>query len=553
MKNIVLFLYLLCFVLTGTLYAGQNQVFSNSITVPIVDKDIVFARNNAFGTLKQNLIFQAIRELIDESLLYEYQKTILRHKKFKPNDFINFVKVINEVADGQKFSMGIEGEVNMEALADFLRRINFVFKQDPALKITLVIDDKFPFSIDALKDRLKLFRIDIASVYKQVPVPSTIQKPEISDTQSLFSGDQVISPSTPSKKEKKGVNAEELFKSYPENNVLFLVQTELSSLDMTSLTGINVKILRKKDLQIINNIDHRFVVPMMEELPTEQISNLEEKFLKFFSLQSCKRDLYDAGLESTINLEVYGINDPFLRERFEQEILKKNRNIQRFNLLRLTPDLTEYTLLSKNRTEQLVNYFSLDNPSFDVVISGYGSTTIQAEVIYLKTEEISDLIEQQPSDQIIKEIRKTFKLEEEVELSEELIPGFTEKEPNNNSRQFNRFQIDQLVVSKISSRADEDIYMVEGPLDQSSEIAIDWIRIGRTSLSPQLRLYDQDFKFLNNYLLLGRQNRLRFTYTFRENPPTKIYIRISDKVGFIQGETGGYKSFNYLLKYNLSD
>lgn len=552
MKNIVIFLYLLCFMTAGTSYAVETQVFSNSISVPIIDKDIVFARNNAFGTLKQDLIFQAIRELVDSSLLEEYQKTILRHKKFRPNDFINFVKVVKETAVDQTFSMGIEGEVNMELLTDFLRRINFIFKLDPVFDVTLVLDSRFPFSIDNLKKRLKLFRINIGAIH-QLPSPlSPIPSGGLEqDTETLFTDEEIPVAAASVEKKAPELNTKALFDTYAENKVLYLVTTKTSVDDLTSLTGINVKILRKKDLQVINSIDHLFVAPITKDTTGEQIESQEEKFLKFFSLKSCKRGVYDAGLESTINLKVLGLNSPFLREGFEKNVLRRNRRIQRFSLLRLTPELTEYKLRSKNQAEELVQYFKQENPFFDITISSSGLTTIEAETHYKKREEISELIETEPSDAVLESIRNALWLEEDEELPEAFIPGYTEQEPNNNSRQFNLFKPEQLILSKISSRADEDIYMVEGPLEGLTGISIDWIRIGRTSLSPQLRLYDQDFKFLNNYLLLGRQNRLTFTYTFPENPPKKIYIRISDKVGFIQGETGGYKSFNYLLKYTL--
>lgn len=555
MKKIAVFLYLICLAMSGMLYASQSQVFTSNITVPVVDKDIVFARNNAFGTLKRNLILQAVRELVDSKLLEEYKNTLLRNKKFSPNTFINFVKVINEVADGQKFSMGIEGEIDMDGMTDFLRRLNFIFKQDPLFPVTVVVDRDFPFSVKLLKERLNLFRIKVAAVHKISPAEpeSETVASDLNDTESLFEKALDSAQTLKATHDKDVVNVEEMFSTYSQNAVLFLISTKLSTYDGASPIGVNIKILRKKDLQVINNIDHHFVAAITGDTTREQLAVMEEKFMKSISLQSCKRNMYDAGLESTINLEVYGINKPFLRDHFERDILKRNRNIQMFQLLRLTPELTEYKLRSKNQVKQLSRYFKRNHPFFSLKVTGDEGNTIQMEAVYTQSEEISNVKEWTPDDRILKEIRQALRIAEDVELPEEFIPDLTEQEPNNNSRQFNRLPSEQLVVSKVSSRADEDIYMVEGPFDQSNGIMIDWIRIGRTSLSPQLRLYDQDFKFLNNYLLLGRQKRLRFKYTFQDNPPTKIYIRISDKVGFIQGETGGYKSFNYLLKYKLAE
>ncbi|MCP4754446.1 MAG: hypothetical protein GY866_26490, partial [Proteobacteria bacterium] len=84
---------------------------------------------------------------------------------------------------------------------------------------------------------------------------------------------------------------------------------------------------------------------------------------------------------------------------------------------------------------------------------------------------------------------------------------------------------------------------------KESTIHIDWIRVGRTTLNPQLRLYDENFDFINVFSLIGFQNKLSFSHTFHGDPPQKIYLRISDKIGFIPGETGGVKYFDYLIKY----
>ncbi len=88
---------------------------------------------------------------------------------------------------------------------------------------------------------------------------------------------------------------------------------------------------------------------------------------------------------------------------------------------------------------------------------------------------------------------------------------------------------------------------------QNATIYIDWIQIGKTSLAPQLKLYDESFNFINAFNLARSQKRMRFNYTFAQAVPEKIYIRIADRIGFIQGETGGFKRYQYLIRYSWSD
>lgn len=83
-----------------------------------------------------------------------------------------------------------------------------------------------------------------------------------------------------------------------------------------------------------------------------------------------------------------------------------------------------------------------------------------------------------------------------------------------------------------------------------SVLTIEWIRIGKTTFSPQLRLYDADFNFINAFTLLGNQNRLEISHTFEKESPKSVYIRIMDRIGFIQGEIGGFKFYDYIVRYS---
>lgn len=202
--------------------------------------------------------------------------------------------------------------------------------------------------------------------------------------------------------------------------------------------------------------------------------------------------------------------------------------------------------------------------------------------------------------------------EEDAELNGYYIPTLIESETNNSIVEFNTIPEQTYLIGEISSRADEDIFELTGkeisedqlelalfpdsfsdstqdtdplisantdaaaaasfekrsrkeapqpPPDAQSlintgddvTVYIDWILVGKTSLSPQLTLYDGSFNFINAFHLVRSQKRLRFNHTFRHSVPEKLYVRISDKIGFIQGETGGFKRYLYLLKYSWSD
>ena len=133
-------------------------------------------------------------------------------------------------------------------------------------------------------------------------------------------------------------------------------------------------------------------------------------------------------------------------------------------------------------------------------------------------------------------------------FDEVYLPRLQEKEPNNTSKKLNGLPPSTLMIGYISSRADEDLFQLKRNTE-SATLEVEWIRIGKTTLSPQLRLYDQALNFVSKYSLSKSQNKIKFQYTFEQGVPRKVYLRVTDKVGFIQGETGGFKSFYYLLRY----
>ncbi len=211
--------------------------------------------------------------------------------------------------------------------------------------------------------------------------------------------------------------------------------------------------------------------------------------------------------------------------------------------------------------EELNGYFRKKNPYFYFITEKLDFNVLRVEAFYRLTETIAELDEWEPKQQITEMIQEVLNPEEfgtkdksksslfaENTLDEAYFPRLQEKEPNNNSKNLNGLPSSTLVIGYVSSRADEDLFQLKRNID-SSTLVVEWLRVGKTTLSPQLRLYDHSFNFINNYNLIGSQNKMKFEYTFKQGAPRKVYLRVTDKLGFIQGETGGFKSFYYLLRY----
>lgn len=518
------------------LYSGVNarelETYQGEITVPILENDSVYARNNAFYTLQNLLLTAAIKDLIGRDLAEEYHYEISKNKMLQPANFLVSAKVLKEQSENRAFSMELEGIIQVSTLADELRKMELVLLNDPWTPITVVVDSGVAIPAESLKTRLELFRIK-TSEFRIVEIKGF----DVADRSSIEF-------------------AKVLFTQAPRGKIICFIDP-IPSEAPGLIKAIRTQIFRKSDFALISAFQWDLPVPMAGN----DIDELQMgKYLKLFNISSIKKRLYNEGQESTLVLGVEGLVDPLIRNIFEDKILSADKRIKSFSLIQLSANKVEYELQLSYGPDELMEFLNKDNPYFYFIAEKAGPNYLTVESFYRFNDTAVELAEWEPDAGILEQISDAlneetlkFQLRDRSipvnALKSEFIPRLVEKEPNNNSKSLNLLPPSTLVIGIISSRADEDIFQLAHPED-SSTIVVEWMKIGKTALSPQIRLYDQDFTFINNYNLIGNQSRLKFQYSFKQNPPQRLYIRITDRVGYIQGETGGFKTFRYLLRYH---
>ncbi len=552
--------------------ANDATTYRSKVTVPILENDIAFARSNAFQTLQKLLLTAAIQDLIGHPLFIESEKLLFRKNPIKPSDYLVSVKVLSELSTKEDFTMEMEGNIQTAGLIETLRRYDLVFKDDPWFPITILYESSLQIPFDDLETRLKLFHINISQKNAVNLSATTWQnrndKEIIKSLFKLFPKNRIIylidtvpEEIVTEKTGSDGTDSNEIVSEVTDSNETVSDETA-SEEKPKNIKAVRIQIFRKSDLAHIGSMTFNFSVPVEPDLINEKLESMKPRFLSLFSIQSLKHSLYDAGLESTLFLEVDGLIDPYTRSIFENRLLKPNRSIKNYSITKLSSNIVEYRIQSKSNLEKLETYFNEKNPYFYIITEISDFNVLKIETFYRFTQKITDLMPWKGDERVLTMIKEMLLPENQVEpgstsqsmipdrepkVNPAFVPNLVEKEPNNDSRNTNSLPSSSLVLGNISSRADEDIFEIQRHLE-SSTLIVDWIRLGKTALSPQLRLYDSNFNFLNNYNLIGSQDRLSFKFNFPEDPPQKLYIRISDKVGFIQGETGGFKSFHYLLK-----
>ncbi|MBU2512084.1 hypothetical protein KJ966_12155 [bacterium] len=523
---------LLCPVFVQKAFSRELKAYQGEITVPIQEKDIVHARNRAFQTLQNLLLSAAIQDLVGPSLFEEYRFDISRNKSLSPSEFLVSAKVLAERNETSNFYMKLEGKIEISSLSDALRNLNLILKDDPWHPVTILVESNLAIPQDRLKDRLSLFHIRLREF----------------NFANLENFDWQV-------REKKEF-IEALLHLFPDSKIIYLVDT-IPGEDKSQVTALRAQIYRMSDLKQINSFQLNLASPVAKEKLTE---NNIDNFIKLFTIQSVVAGLYDEGSESNLTISVEGLSDSYIRYMFENNVLTANRAIKSYILTTISHEIATYEIQSSYSIKELEDFFRKKNPDFYFITEKGDTSNLIIETFYRFNDEVSELTEWERDESVLNLIRDS-QAENEIDPNqstadslfnqapdnENYIPEWIETEPNNSSRNLNNMPPASLVLGYISSRADEDVYQLKRSVN-SSKLVVEWIRVGKTTLSPQLRLYDQEFAFINNYNLTGSQNRLRFQYTFKENPPHKVFLRITDKVGFIQGETGGFKSFYYLLR-----
>jgi len=566
---LILYFFVILATITSTSFSQDLRTYRSTITVTIQENDIAFAKSVAFQKARNRLLESAIRDLMGNDLYEEHYRQRYRQRALNPKDYLASYKVVGEILENEKFTMELEARIQAGVLADSLRKMGLILKNDPWYSVTALIEDRISVSDADLKKRLQLFHID-------VPI---IRPVDLTDFYW--------------QEENSKYFVESLFNEYPQNRIIFLFESVTEG-ELEAVTGLQLKVFRKAGLEKISSLSMS-VSPLLErgiEGFDRLMAHQFKKLMSRFTIQTLGLTQYDAGLETVFYLKVKGIHEPFLRYSFERHTLASNRSIVSYKLNRLANEFAEYLLESNTSLSFLYRSLLDENPNFYIYVENSTTDTLEIEAVSKISKNVGELANWQPNEQMLEEIKQTLinekilaDTEENSALSEEYFPELIELEPNNNSQNTNALPPSTVLIGRISNRADEDIYklqcgqivngsqdifyfssesedgdessdyyfpqnsFLEETCDDVSSIHVEWMRVGKTTLSPQIRLYDQDFNFLIAYNLIGSQSRLRFSHSFEEKQPEAVFMRISDKIGYIPGETGGSKYFDYILKY----
>ncbi|MGK0289267.1 MAG: hypothetical protein ACI86H_000701, partial [bacterium] len=490
-------------------------------------------------------------------------KLIQQNIQTKSSTYLLSVKVLQEKNNGINFSMRLQGKVNLQALKPLLEKLSIPQKNAPWYKVTLLVEGDYNVPKSWLKKRLRLFHLNLNRMF-HIPVDPALEKVPLSTekTQLMFkqfSQSSIIyllqfkkelKPKKLENQDQSSDTAKEQDQSSDTAKEQTSSQTAQTNLLSEKIKKISLRIFKKTGFQELNSFE--LILPKAitrEELKSKK-TEIFNQFLKLFSLESLKTSIYEQGTESSLVFEVKGLSIPYARDQFEEKILKQ-KMIRKFQIGSLTSESVTYRIQTRSSSENVLRWLNR-LPSIPFKIQSQllkEENKIKIEVEYLPTVKAIPAKTWVADFQTMENIRKTFKM---PFITDDKLPKFYEIESNNNSWQVNELSLNQLLVGNIVSRTDEDIFRVAIP-EGTKKVKIEWARLVKTNLRPEIRIYDHELNYLTGYQLPKKHRYVTFPYQFQGNTPQYLFIRILDRVGFIQGEPGGYKSYQYYLRVTVPE
>ncbi len=501
----------------GSLDARETQSFRAKTQVPIKEKDVVYARNQAFADLRRELIQKGVADLIG-SRLYRENERYLRNQ-IRNDQVITRVKIVRESANANSLSLSLIAWLRMKPLERSLRQLGFPLAKDPAVPIGLLIDQTIPLPVNKIKSRLALLKL---RVQKQLSYSSATLDAE--QLESLF--EQLGSPS-----------AAILIEPIPGDSP-------------GKVQGITARVVRLSDFQIAQNLVLNFEQREADQIGTYLKRNLE-RFLSLFSVQNLQHSDFTGGKKRVWLLELVGLTNPKARYLFEETCLKPNRQIEAFELTHRSSESSRYRVYSAKSAKELALTLFKPSAYFSFQILTEEGNQTQVQVLAQSSPKMSPPRPILQVQEWRKKILLALGLNEKAPIPPEWGQLFREGEPNNTSLELTPVLSEQVILGRLNSRADEDLFLLPG--ENKKTLIIDWLKLGKSYLRPLLRLYDDQFNLLASWPMQPSRSKKHLIFHFKGKVPNQLHLRVYDRIGYIHGETGGFRFFEYLLRYRFSD
>ena len=252
----------------------------------------------------------------------------------------------------------------------------------------------------------------------------------------------------------------------------------------------------------------------------------------------------EAGKAAELRLRVLGFRSVEEQELFERAFFKRNSPFERFSLYAFGPAAVTYAGPYGGDRSALEQ---------DLRSQEFGEFQVRHVYWYNDVLELDVTRQSQPVHGELKLFPKEVRPTEVAALIDDYFarytqleiedPLYTEVEDNGWLSRANPIPFNATVYGNVDSRSDSDVYVGEA-LAGGETLSLIWHRVGRSNLTPAIRLYDENGVLVSTFL---PRSFLRYDYAVPKGQH-RFYFEVGDRFGYLKVDTGGYLSFNYLFK-----
>lgn len=518
---LVLLLFLLILINTiGSAYSKNLIISEGEGTVPIINENQVRAKEEAIGKAKEEMLRGVLKEFLHPEQIVLSEELIKTKFLRNPDIFIESTQIVNEFAteDPPEFTVKIKARIFRSRIVGFLKKINLPLLIDPPKKCVVLYDPKDEFWRGSNKHHL----LNLLN--------TTLDSFRFSISRSIaFSPKSVLSS-------KKGEQLPLQLLRGITTPFFFLIDfsPDKYSKNISEKAPLNINL----QLRVFNgktgihlksfSISNKIVKWEPQDNLKILITNLSQKLFEALNSEIFSRK----GSGQWVHLKIRGLPYPQAEHNFINEVFKQKTIWNQFSLEILNKDYSVYRgkyLGNLEMLEQELLKINKDNYQISKITHESGQYILDINW----KEKIISPIEFQP--------KRT--LQEWLDNNKD-YSSLSSRVPATLHRNTCLLPHNTLVYDYIRNRGDSSLFKVEAK--QGDKLQIKWNRVGITKLRPMITIYDALDNPIKRYFP-KKKKMISFFYNIPVDQSI-FFIKISDEIGYVQGISGSYNYFHYIIQ-----
>ncbi|MBF0237310.1 MAG: hypothetical protein HQM12_06365 [SAR324 cluster bacterium] len=525
--------------------SAQNILVSQGqISVPVFRERLSQAREEALYKVKKNAVFQILSNFLDESTLTQASALIQESLLKKPDTYIESMRTIQEKisTDGKEFSITIEARIFRTQIINNLKSLYLPIKNYPVTTRRLVFlynpqtdwgqETVMPVLLQNLRRAFATYKILVS-----MTLPITSENITPSGYLKLTEGPEAT---TIDGYVMWDMSPEE----FPKNN------------KTTSFKG-TLKVFTPDKGKYVGKISTAKTMEWTQS-PDDVLSALMEQItLNWTSLIGQIMGLKQDNGELVL-LRFYGLPGPQEEVSFVRQVFYAQPDWQQVQLDTVSSVYTDYRGYYRGKPEHLESFFkslqkenfrvervSRDDPYWNLYINWLEAPRIL--IPYTPDPLVENLLKPAPSEITTPETPPVKPLVPPEPSDAMDLAGPTLQVPNASAKSIYQLPLNQKTYDHIKSKGDSTLFLLQAP--SGTRLKILWRRLGKTNLRPSISFYDEERVLLQKFMVSAKDH-YEIEFPLGENQ-SRVYLKVADAEGFIDGLIGSFQFFRYLLEIRM--